>query len=1033
MLLPVEKLAEIMESKDKGKIDELGGVAKLAEGLGSDIQKGLPTASDLDIEQRKLKYGANKMERKPPPSIFVLFLDAMKDTTIIILLIAATISIIIGAVVCSIKLGKTCPRKPLWDVGYIPAPVDHHKGACLEWAEGVAVFLACLLVGTITALNNYKKELQFRALQSKQDDYLATVWRGGSPTQVSCNDIVVGDIVQLDTGAKVPADGIVIECTDLKVDESSLTGESVPVSKNTEAKIFMLSGCAVVEGVARYLVIAVGKHSEWGKIMTELDTERPDTPLQVKLTKVAETIGKFGLAVSLACFVSQVIIWLAEMGHKSCFELDAYGKITAKEKCNGVEATCNATGWRTHYENFHPIQINNLVKFFIDSVTIIVVAVPEGLPLAVTISLAYSVKRMQADMNLVRVMAACETMGGATTVCSDKTGTLTQNLMTVSEGFFAGRFWPAPPTRADLEVGYFEVLAQGISVNSRAELGGELPGGRPEVIGNKTEGAMLAFIRAVGADYRAERTRANVARTFPFSSLKKRMSTLLRRSGNDGRLHCKGASEVIAEGCDSYLASDGSRQPLTDSVREEVAGHIATMAGRGLRTLGLAVADVDDVGGVAGLEDAPAPDMRMTLVAVIGIRDPPREEVPEAVRKCQQAGILVRMITGDNVLTAKSIAREIGILTDGASIEGPDFRKMTPEEQRELLKTLQVMARCSPQDKLTLVRRLKEMGEVVAVTGDGTNDAPALKEADVGLSMGITGTAVAQEASDIVIMDDNFSSIVKSVLWGRSVYDNIRRFLQFQLTVNVTALTTCLAGAVTGFGTPLKPVQLLWVNLIMDTFGALALATELPTPDMLLRKPYGRNDRLVSGRMWRSILVQSMWQLFFCLGILFGTGPAFKLWDCVPEGKFAGGSGADCMQLRNDGVGNDTNGNYRDAIIYNAFVWAQLFNEINARKLQDELNPFEGIMKNRLFIGIFIGSAAMQFVTVQVAGIVFKAVPLDGDDWAICIILGMLSVPIGCLSRLLPPFDFINGAMSSSKVLPFKSEPEGNTAGASAP
>jgi magnesium-transporting ATPase (P-type) len=249
----------------------------------------------------------------------------------------------------------------------------------------------------------------------------------------------------------------------------------------------------------------------------------------------------------------------------------------------------------------------------------------------------------------------------------------------------------------------------------------------------------------------------------------------------------------------------------------------------------------------------------------------------------------------------------------------------------------------------------------------------------------------------------------------------------------VTALTTCLAGAVTGFGTPLKPVQLLWVNLIMDTFGALALATELPTPDMLLRKPYGRNDRLVSGRMWRSILVQSMWQLFFCLGILFGTGPAFKLWDCVPEGKFAGGSGADCMQLRNDGVGNDTNGNYRDAIIYNAFVWAQLFNEINARKLQDELNPFEGIMKNRLFIGIFIGSAAMQFVTVQVAGIVFKAVPLDGDDWAICIILGMLSVPIGCLSRLLPPFDFINGAMSSSKVLPFKSEPEGNTAGASAP
>jgi magnesium-transporting ATPase (P-type) len=279
-----------------------------------------------------------------------------------------------------------------------------------------------------------------------------------------------------------------------------------------------------------------------------------------------------------------------------------------------------------------------------------------------------------------------------------------------------------------------------------------------------------------------------------------------------------------------------------------------------------------------------------------------------------------------------------------------------------------------------------------------------------------------QEASDIIIMDDNFSSIVKSVLWGRSVYDNIRRFLQFQLTVNVTALVTCLAGAVTGFGTPLKPVQLLWVNLIMDTLGALALATELPTADMLLRKPYGRNDFLISGHMWRNILIQSAWQLFFCLGILYGSG-TLKFYDCIPKGMYA--ATGNCIQLRPDGVGHDIDGNYRDAMIYNAFVWSQLFNEINARKIRNELNPFDGILKNRMFISIFVGSAAMQFLTVQFVGIVFKTVPLDGDDWAICLILGLFSLPFGVMGRFLPPFDFFNQARDTAKVMPVKIESPG--------
>mmetsp|Transcript_58738 Transcript_58738/g.155402 ORF Transcript_58738/g.155402 Transcript_58738/m.155402 type:complete len:519 (-) Transcript_58738:1058-2614(-) len=514
---------------------------------------------------------------------------------------------------------------------------------------------------------------------------------------------------------------------------------------------------------------------------------------------------------------------------------------------------------------------------------------------------------------------------------------------------------------------------------------------------------MLMFLRTLEVDYRKVRGAADVAKMFPFSSAKKKMSALVRAVGGEGLLFTKGASEIITELCGQYMAQDGSVLALDEGMRRDVLDHISAMAGEGLRTIGVAYSAVPDVEAVQRLEDAPSKDMGVVLLGIVGIRDPPRKEVPEAVRRCQKAGITVRMITGDNLLTAKSIAKEIGILTTGSAIEGPEFRRQSPEEQKETLKTMQVMARCSPQDKLTMVRRLKEMGEVVAVTGDGTNDAPALKEADVGLSMGITGTPVAQEASDIVIMDDNFSSIVKSVLWGRSVYDNIRRFLQFQLTVNVCALVLCLMGAITGFGTPLRPIHLLWVNLIMDTLAALALATELPTPDMLDRKPYGRTDLLINGHMWRNLLIQAAYQIFFCLGILYGSPKPIQFWDCVPKGHYS--TTSDCVPVRGDGTGHDSAESYRNTIIYNAFVWSQLFNEINARKIYNELNPFEGVMGNTIFIGVLVVSALLQFLTVQFIPKAFRTVPLDGDDWAICLILGFVSIPLGILGRFLPPFN----------------------------
>eukprot|EP00291_Cryptomonas_curvata_P007377 CAMPEP_0172195970 /NCGR_PEP_ID=MMETSP1050-20130122/26527_1 /TAXON_ID=233186 /ORGANISM="Cryptomonas curvata, Strain CCAP979/52" /LENGTH=714 /DNA_ID=CAMNT_0012872139 /DNA_START=41 /DNA_END=2181 /DNA_ORIENTATION=+ len=714
MAVNLQKLLELMDAKDKKNLEDLGGVVGLAQNLGSDVQGGLKGTSEQDLDNRRQQYGENKMERKPPPTITELFLEAMQDTTIVILLVAAAVSITVGVIICLVHLGTSCKRKPLWDVGKSAATVAGEEGPCIEWVEGLAVLMACLIVGSITALNNYKKELQFRALQSKQDDSRVTVWRSGSIAQVPVNEICVGDVVQLDTGAKIPADGVLIKCSDLKVDESSLTGEAVPVNKNCEEKPFMLSGCAVVEGDARYLVTAVGKNSEWGKIMSELDTERPDTPLQVKLAIVAENIGKLGLAVAVICFVAQTIIWLATMAKPTCFKVE--GNATTKtEECDMTEAGCALMGytWTSPYSNFNAgIQMNKLIGFFIDSVTIIVVAIPEGLPLAVTISLAYSVQRMQKDQNLVRVMAACETMGGATNICSDKTGTLTENLMTVAQGFFAGRHWAQLPSKTDFEDTFLDTLVTSIASNSRAELGKDLPNGRTEIIGNKTEGAMLIFLRTLGCDYQAERARVDVARTFPFSSAKKRMSTLVRTAGaaNEGRLYTKGASEIVTGMCASYMAKDGSTQAMSEQLKEEIMAQITAMAGDGLRTIGIAYCDAKDLEAVRLLEDVPTPEMAMVFIGVVGIRDPPRKEVPDAVRKCQQAGIKVRMITGDNVLTAKSIAKEVGILTDGAAIEGPDFRKMTPEEQREILKTMQVMARCSPQDKLTMVRRLKEMG-----------------------------------------------------------------------------------------------------------------------------------------------------------------------------------------------------------------------------------------------------------------------------------------------------------------------------------
>ena len=769
--------------------------------------------------------------------------------------------------------------------------------------------------------------------------------------------------------------------------------------------------------------------------------------------------------------------------------------------------------------------LGGFIEAFILAVTIVVVAIPEGLPLAVTIALAYSTKKMYKDQCFIRVLAACETMGNATCICSDKTGTLTENRMTVVEGWFGNK----RISQDDFKPEAFsepvkKLISELVCLNRSAYFvwkdsnGNQLD--KPIIIGNKTEGALLMMARNWGYDYEEVKHKMfNEAkdRIFSFNSAKKRSTAVIHMADGTVRIYCKGATEWVLKDCTTYLDADGTIQPLKEEKVKELEGHINDMANLALRTLLLAHRDFPNADSLpADWMDSPPDGSELTVDCIVGIIDPLRSDVKDAVATAQRAGVLVRMVTGDNIATARAIARQCGILTNGTAIEGPVFRKLTPAEADKQLPMIQVMARSSPDDKYLMVTRLnghgipdgKEEweakhklrgsgpvtweadrdrllpgyreewdstrpsgGHCVGVTGDGTNDAPALKAADVGLAMGITGTKVAQGAADIVILDDRFSSIVKAILWGRSVYDGVRKFLQFQLTVNVVALSIVFIGAVAGFEPPLNAVQMLWVNLVMDTFGALALATEPPSQKLLERKPYKRDASLLSRVMWRNILSQSVWQLLLCLvllfkgadwfpGITYGVGcyeykvsskPQFR-WNVVDHQRYETSNNITttnanimigcsdfkvlcpdndntCLEKVNNLYYTDVAGqskhvqytfndlksfqstclplcklnDYRhNTIIFNAFIWCQLFNEYNARRFT-EFNMFEGLLESGyVFPAVTLFSAGMQVLLVEVGGEFVKTSPLNAIEWLVTIALGALSLIVCWLSRFIP-------------------------------
>ncbi|EKD12242.1 calcium-translocating P-type ATPase [Drepanopeziza brunnea f. sp. 'multigermtubi' MB_m1] len=942
-------------------------VAGSQQGKGDDNPSTLESAGGQpgSFSDRIRIFKRNVIPAKKATPLWKLMWMAYNDTVLLVLTGAAVISLSLG-------LYETFRTDSSSSEG------GSDSGKDTKWVEGVAIICAILVVVIVGGLNDWQKERAFVKLNAKKEDREVKAIRSGTSTVINIYDVLVGDVIHLEPGDVVPADGIFISGHNVKCDESSATGESDSLKKTGGLQVsrlleeghsnpknldpFIISGAKVLEGVGTYLVTSVGVNSSFGKIMMSMRTESEETPLQVKLGKMAAAIAKLGTAAATLLFFVLLFRFLGQ--------LDGDTR-TGSEKASVF------------------------TDILITAITVIVVAIPEGLPLAVTLALAFGTTRLMKENNLVRILKACEVMGNATTVCSDKTGTLTTNKMAVVAGTFGKDEFDASTAStfsAKVPKDVKEMIVRSIAINSTAFEGVE--DGVPTFIGSKTEMALLNFAKEHFAMDTLSNERANVevVQLFPFDSNKKCMGAAIKH-GNQYRLFVKGASEIVLEACSSIAdVTTGAVSDISGAPKERITETINMYAQKSLRTIGLTYKDFPSwpPAGTQSAADPSAADFDplfadMTFSGVVGIQDPVRPGVPEAVAKCQFAGVKVRMVTGDNVVTARAIAKECGIVSghdeNDIVMEGPEFRKLSDEAMTAMLPRLAVLARSSPQDKQILVQRLRAMNETVAVTGDGTNDGPALKAADVGFSMGIAGTEVAKEASAIILMDDNFASIVKALMWGRAVNDAVAKFLQFQLTVNVTAVTLTFVSAVESptMESVLKAVQLLWVNLIMDVFAALALATDPPTEEILNRKPAGKKAPLITVNMWKMIIGQAIFQLAVTFTLYFAGASILSYDTSIPEKQ---------LEL--------------NTVIFNTFVWMQIFNEFNNRRLDNRFNIFAGLQHNFFFIGINCIMVGAQIAIVYIGGEAFAITRIDGTQWAICLVLASFSWPMGVLIRLFP-------------------------------
>ena len=960
------------------------------------------------VEQNRAKFGANVLTPPPREPWWRLYLEKFNDPVIRILMIAAGLAILIGAM----------------------------KGEVA--AEGIGILVAIVLATFLSFWNEYRANKEFDILNQANDDVLVKVIRDGIYVTLPRRDIVVGDYVLVEVGEEVPADGVLREAVSLLVNESRLTGETKPAKKSlgknndTQQTAYgpevLLRGTTVVDGYGLYEVTEVGDRSEIGKTLREsIEENEEPSPLKRQLAGLSRVIGVVGFSVAVITFLALIVRGIG----KGDLELDsgqwavaivlAAGVMIALSRVwlpivfdalnlLGVEVktpawlqagtwfgwvktvafgaivaglallTLIATGWVSmNPATWLPTTaIEIFLRNFMIAVTIIVVAVPEGLAMSVTLSLAYSMRKMTASNNLVRKMDACETIGAATVICADKTGTLTLNEMRVVDGVFPTATAANLPSNEPIR----RLVVEAIAANTTAHLSRE-PGQPVTAIGNPTEGALLLWLDRHGIDYLTARKAFMTTTQWTFTTDRKFMATLGYSPLLDAQtLHVKGAPEIVLQRCSHRHTGDGP-QPLRNSDRHELEEIIRQYQNRGMRTLAFAYQSHPQ-----GESTAEGLAHDLIWLGLVAIADPIRPEVPEAIAACRTAGIGVKIITGDSPSTAREIARQTGLWEehepDEGILTGGDFAALPDHHAAQTVKRLKILARARPADKLRLVRLLKEQGEVVAVTGDGVNDGPALNSADVGLAMGKTGTAVAKEASDIILLDDSFTSIINAIRWGRALYENIQRFLFFQLTINVAALGIALLGPFIGFELPLTVMQMLWVNLIMDTFAAVALATEPPNDVVLQRPPRRAHAFIVTRTM--GVAIVSVAAVFISVVItLILVLKERGLLTSVTEPSWGG------------------------TILFTVFVLLQFWNLFNAKCLGRSESVFPALWNNRSFLVVAGLILLGQILIVQYGGDVFRTVPLSWQEWLILFATTSVVLWVGELQRLWRRFRSFRG------------------------
>ncbi len=876
--------------------------------------QGLTQAEVLDSRER---YGENVLTPPAKTPLWKRFLEKFSDPLILILLIAGALSVGISFY-------------EYYGLG---------EGTTVFF-EPVGIFMAIILATGLAFLFELKADREFAILNRVNDDEPVTVVRDGLPARIPRREVVVGDIVTLSTGEEIPADGVLLEAVSLSIDESTLTGEPV-CRKTTDPKQFdpdatfpsdhALRGTKVMEGHGVMKVTAIGDSTENGKVFVAAQIDDSvKTPLNEQLDGLGKLISRIAYIFAAAVIAGRIATYFINAD----FEWVSF--------------------------------LAYLLQTLMVAVTLVVVSVPEGLPMAVTLSLAYSMRRMLKTNNLVRKMHACETMGAATVICTDKTGTLTRNQMRVSEADFFG-------SPSD------DVIYAGMAVNSTAQL--DLSGAAPQVLGNPTEGALLLWLAERGVDYASLRSSLERVGELPFSTERKYMATIARGASGCDTLFVKGAPEIVYDMCSDTAGV----------TRQELDARLLVWQNQAMRTLGFAYKELAE--GESAIVDGRVVARNLKFLGIAAISDPVREDVPEAVGRVTRAGIKVKIVTGDTPGTAREIGRQIGLWDDTRDsdreiITGTEFAALSDEELLDRVGELKIIARARPMDKKRLVEALQRQGEVVAVTGDGTNDAPALKAAHVGLSMG-DGTSVAKEASDITIIDNSFSSIGRAVMWGRSLYRNIQRFILFQMTVNVVASLIVLFGSMMGLQSPLTVTQMLWVNLIMDTFAAMALASLPPSLSVMEEKPRSRSAFIINGAMWRFIGWVGGIFFIFLLGLLYYLEhTSITSLSDIGRVPMHGNTGLTPYEL---------------SVFFTIFVFLQFWNMLNARAFATGRSAFsfKGCGE---FLIIALAIFAGQVLIVQVVGAVnpgfFNAVPLPLSDWAIIIGFTSLVLWFGELARM---------------------------------